>query len=101
MAYHMKTTIDINDDLFSRARRLADTRGITLRALVEDGLHRALQAHAERPRPAFVLHTFGEGGLTLEAETKGLHRIILDSYNETAPAGSPASVPMVHDRDRG
>lgn len=89
----MKTTIDINDDLFRRARRLADSRGITLRALFEDGLLRALQAHSEPSRPAFVLHTFGEGGLTVEAEAKGLHRVILDTYTET--------VPMVHDRDRG
>lgn len=95
----MKTTIDINDDLFRRARRVAESRGITLRALFEDGLLRALQAHSEPSRPAFVLHTFGEGGLT--AEAKGLHRVILDTYTETAPGGSPMAVPMVHDRDRG
>ncbi|MFN7270935.1 MAG: hypothetical protein ACK5VQ_01295 [Gammaproteobacteria bacterium] len=97
----MKTTIDINDDLFRRARRVAESRGITLRALFEDGLLRALQAHSEPSRPAFVLHTFGEGGLTAEAEAKGLHRVILDTYTETAPGGSPMAVPMVHDRDRG
>lgn len=44
----MKTTIDIADPLFDRARRLARERGTTLRALVEDGLRRVL----DEPGPA-------------------------------------------------
>ncbi len=48
----MKTTIDIADPLFRRARQLAQDRGTTLRALVEDGLRRVLD---EPPTPAFVL----------------------------------------------
>jgi hypothetical protein len=38
----MKTTIDIPDPLLDRARRLADGRGTTLRALVEEGLRLVL-----------------------------------------------------------
>lgn len=98
MATHMKTTIDINDDLFARARRLAEQRGITLRALVEEGLHRSLQAHAEPARPPFLLPTFGEGGLTPEAEAKGLHRVILDTHAEAYTSGTAIAPPMVHDR---
>ena len=97
---HMKTTIDINDDLFARARRLAEGRGITLRALVEEGLHRALQAHEQPARPPFVLVTFGEGGLTPEAEAKGLHRVILDTYDQAYTPGADIAPPMVHDRGR-
>ena len=97
---HMKTTIDINDDLFARARRLAEGRGITLRALVEEGLHRALQAHEQPARPPFLLVTFGEGGLTPEAEAKGLHRVILDTYDQAYTPGADIAPPMVHDRGR-
>ena len=96
----MKTTIDINDDLFARARRLAEGRGITLRALVEEGLHRALQAHEQPARPPFVLVTFGEGGLTPEAEAKGLHRAILDTYDQAYTPGADIAPPKVHDRGR-
>ena len=96
----MKTTLDINDDLFARARRLAEGRGITLRALVEEGLHRALQAHEQLARPPFVLVTFGEGGLTPEAEAKGLHRVILDTYDQAYTPGAGIAPPMVHDRSR-
>ncbi len=39
---HMKTTIDIADNVFLSARRLADKRGTTLKALVEQGLRRVL-----------------------------------------------------------
>jgi Arc/MetJ family transcription regulator len=99
-ATHMKTTIDINDNLFARARRLAEGRGITLRALVEEGLHRALQAHEQPARPPFVLVTFGEGGLTPEAEAKGLHRVILDTYDQAYTPGADIAPPMVHDRGR-
>ena len=38
----MRTTIDIPDNLFKRARRHVSERGITIRALVLDSLERAL-----------------------------------------------------------
>jgi len=43
----MKTTIDIAKSLLDEARRQADRRGTTLRALVEDGLRRVLKADAK------------------------------------------------------
>jgi hypothetical protein len=39
----MKTTIDIADPLFERARKLAEREGTTLRALVEEGLQQVLE----------------------------------------------------------
>ncbi|MBI2346838.1 MAG: type II toxin-antitoxin system VapB family antitoxin [Deltaproteobacteria bacterium] len=69
MATHMKTTIDIADQLFSQARRLADQRGTTLKELVETALRLVLKGAASR-RQAFRLqkHSFcGRGvvaGLT-------------------------------------
>lgn len=38
----MKTTIDIHDELFMRAKRHARETGRPLRAVVEDGLRRVL-----------------------------------------------------------
>ena len=38
----MKTTVEIADSLLRDARKLAAREGITLRALIERGLHRVL-----------------------------------------------------------
>jgi hypothetical protein len=39
MAIFMKTTVEIEDRLLRRAKRLAAERGCTLRELIEAGLH--------------------------------------------------------------
>jgi hypothetical protein len=38
----MKTTVEITDSLLHQARKLAAREGITLRALLERGLHRVI-----------------------------------------------------------
>ena len=38
MGTHMKTTIELSDALLEAAKRLAQSRGTTLRAVVEEGL---------------------------------------------------------------
>ena len=38
----MKTTVEISDVLLSEVRRLAAREGVTLRAMIERGLHRVL-----------------------------------------------------------
>ncbi|MEY3714120.1 MAG: hypothetical protein RL321_1740 [Pseudomonadota bacterium] len=103
MGSHMKTTIEISDELLARAKRLAESQGVTLRALVEEGLQRSLEAHLLAVRPAFVLRTFGHGGLMPEAETSGLHRAILESYADQSNWQLTADAKPtegVHDRDR-
>ena len=46
----MKTTIDIHDELFARAKRHARETGQPLRALVEEGLRQILSAPATSRR---------------------------------------------------
>jgi hypothetical protein len=58
----MKTTVEIPDPLFRRAKALALREGRTLRDLVEEGLSAVLRERADRER--FVLrdaHVSGEG----------------------------------------
>jgi succinylarginine dihydrolase len=46
----MKTTVDISDVLFERARVAAKEQGTTLRALIEAGLTRVLAASEAPPK---------------------------------------------------
>ncbi len=46
----MKTTLDIQDELFARAKRHARKVGRPLRAVVEEGLRRVLDASKPPPR---------------------------------------------------
>ena len=46
----MKTTVEISDSLLREARRLAVREGVTLRILIERGLHRVI-AETEHAAP--------------------------------------------------
>lgn len=48
MVTHMKTTIEIADDVLQAARQAAREDGTTLRRLVEDGLRRVLDERSSR-----------------------------------------------------
>jgi hypothetical protein len=59
----MKTTIDIADALFTRAKKYARRTGQPLRALVEDGLRRVLEAESlNRKRFRLVDRSVGKTG---------------------------------------
>ena len=62
----VKTTIEIADDLADKARQLAAARGITLRAVIEEGLRLTLRA--EEARPEFRLKDASVSGQGLQAE---------------------------------
>jgi hypothetical protein len=47
----MKTTVVIDDRLFTRARRAAKARGLTMRALIEEALRRTLDETPNRAPP--------------------------------------------------
>lgn len=75
MGAHMKTTIEISDALMEQARRLAARENTTLRALVEQGLHKVI---ADKKRAAgFRLRraSFKGEGLQPEVREAGWERI--------------------------
>jgi putative antitoxin of VapBC-like toxin-antitoxin system len=61
----MKTTVEISDALLTAARKLAAKNGTTVRALIEEGLRRVVQARGAKP---FKLRdgSWGSGGLRPE-----------------------------------
>jgi hypothetical protein len=64
----VKTTVEISDALLREVRKLAAREGITLRTLVERGLHRVV-AEAERPAP-FKLRRASFNGKGLQPELR-------------------------------
>jgi mRNA-degrading endonuclease RelE of RelBE toxin-antitoxin system len=61
----MKTTIQISDSLFKEARKVAHQERTTLKALVEEGLHKVISERHRRKGKAFRLRkaTFKGKGL--------------------------------------
>ena len=70
MGTHMKSTIDIADNLFVQAKRRAATDGTTLKALVEAGLRHVLAERTQRA-PAFKLRAAAFKGKGLHADMQG------------------------------
>jgi hypothetical protein len=99
MGTHMKTTIDLADDLYTRARQLAERRKTTLRAVIEDGIRLALQEAESAPPPVFKMVTW-PGGLTEEYQAKGLYQAIHDSYPTPEEIMGSLLPQAVQDRDR-
>ena len=58
----MKTTLNIQDELLSRAKRRARRTGRTLRAVVEEGLRKVLSTESPRDRYILPDHSVGEPG---------------------------------------
>lgn len=58
MGCHMKTTIEIADDLLTRAQQAAKRRKTTLRALTEEGLRLVLSKTESGPKKLPPLVTF-------------------------------------------
>ena len=64
MGTHMKTTVEINDALLSRAKQLAVENQLTLKSILETALRQFLDSNTE-PQPSFKLrkHSFRGQGL--------------------------------------
>ena len=76
----VKTTIEIADDLFESARRVARKEGTTLRALTEQGLRLVLKERQGKPRKLPPLVTVRGDGLTEEFSNAPWERIRDEIY---------------------
>ena len=62
----MKTTIELSDDLAARAKEFAARRGMTLRAVIEEGIRKTIQE--DRNKPEFKLQDRRVKGKGLQPE---------------------------------
>jgi hypothetical protein len=76
----VKTTIEIADNLFERAQRMAREEKTTFRALTEEGLRLVLRAKKEKKKKLPPLKTGGRGWLTEEFKDKSWQEILDESY---------------------
>ena len=65
MVNHMKTTVEISDELLLKVKRLARERDESMRSLLEEALRRLLDDYERGPaeRPAFHITTFRGDGM--------------------------------------
>lgn len=66
MVAHMKTTVNIHDELLREAQDLARREGTTLRALIETGLRDVIKRRSAAA--SFVLADASVGGRGLQPE---------------------------------
>lgn len=76
----MKTTIEIADDLFARAQRLARKEKTTFRSLTEQGLRLVLEGKQAKLRKLPPLVTVRGDGLTDEFKSASWDRIRDEIY---------------------
>lgn len=71
MGTHMKTTIDIADELLAKAKQIAERDSTTLKSLAEDGLRKVIaeRERAQRPRKIKAIVFKGGKGLTPQARS--------------------------------
>ncbi len=64
----MKTTIEISDDLLTKAKKLAAKRGTTLRAIIEQGIRNTVKEQQRGTQ--YVLPDMSVDGKGLQPEVK-------------------------------
>ena len=78
----MKTTIELPDELIGQVRRVAQREGVTLRALVEEGLQRSLEARRQAVRRRLDFPVYGGSGAAHEFQGAPWSRIRDEIYRE-------------------
>jgi len=63
---HMKTTIELPDDLLERSKAVARRENSSLKALIEEGLRLALWERRRKPAAPFAVQPFIGDGLSPE-----------------------------------
>jgi hypothetical protein len=76
----MKTTLEIPDAIFRRAKAVAAERGIPFRALVSEALSDKLRAHCDRDSKPWM-KTFGKLR-HLHKETARINRIMEEEFDQ-------------------
>ena len=80
MVFHMKTTLNIDENVMRRLREEAARRGVTMSSLVEAGLRRVLaepEPPSRRKNPLPPLPTWRSGGFRVDiANREELYRIL-------------------------
>jgi hypothetical protein len=72
MVSHMKTTIHIPDSLFDEARKVARQEKTTLKALVEEGLRKAIAERRGQRQAGFKLRKAAFRGQGLQPHLAGV-----------------------------
>jgi len=80
MGTHIKTTVDIADDLLKRSKHLAHRENRTLRELIEEGLDLVLRQGEKKPSGAVSLPTSGGDGLMPEFSGAGWEKFRDEIY---------------------
>lgn len=78
----MKTTIELPDELIRQVRRVAQREGVSLRALVEEGLQRSLEARRQAVRRSLDFPIYGGSGRTHEFQGASWSRVRDEVYRE-------------------
>lgn len=66
MVSHMKTTVDLPDELLLEAQRIARAEGTTMKSVLEEGLRAVIARH--RRAQSFALRDASVGGQGLRPE---------------------------------
>jgi hypothetical protein len=81
LASHMTTTVHIPDNLLRDARQIAQREGITLKALVQEGLRRMVDEHKKQKPFRLRKATFNGSGMDPELQQAPWERIRDMSYD--------------------
>jgi len=76
----MKTTIDLSDDLAARAKEFAARRGMTLRAMIEEGIRKTIQDDQNKPEYKLQDRRVKGQGLQPEFQDKSWVDILAAAY---------------------
>lgn len=95
----MKTSINIDDQLFKKIKSLADSKGLTFRAMVETGLHFILRENSksktiyQMPNGQFK----GQIGFVDGASESSISSVLREMNDTLASSGSLPGYPIAQD----
>ena len=89
MVTHMKTTLKISDNLFRRAKQLAEREGKTFNAVIEKALVTRLEAREQAAAPYLLEIPVMSGEITVEFLNAPLEKIRDELYVYLFAASSP------------